>query len=309
MAADTIQLFLNPAAGRGRAGKRLSRILQLLEQRGLELDVHQSGASGDLEDQVCSRVSEGASRIIVAGGDGSIHEATNGILRADGTAALGVIPTGTGNDFAKACSISLNWEHATRLLAERIAADQKPRPIDAGRCNNRFFANGAGIGFDAKVTSVARSIDWPIGDVVYLVAIFKTMFDDITTPRVTIFGDRVADDKGDHEHEIWDGPLTLAAVCNGQWVGGMFHIAPTASNDDARMELIIAKPMTRWRITTLLSKLMKGSHLSHPDIAHYTIRKLRIVAEGLVPSQLDGEVQPLQSEFDIEILPGALQLL
>jgi len=299
MVADTIHLYINPTAGRGRAGRRQGRIIELLEQRGIKLEVHTSSAAGDIESQILQHVNEGATRVIVAGGDGSVHEAVNGLLRSDNPASLGVIPTGTGNDFAKACDITLNWEHATQLLADRIVTNATPRQIDAGRCNDRCFANGAGIGFDAKVNRVAHSIRLPIGDLVYLLAIFRTMIEGISSPRVQIEADNFS----------WDGPLTLAAICNGQWVGGMFHIAPTASNVDHIFDLLIAKPVTRRRILTLLPKLISGDHLQEKEIVHQPVTRLTIKADSALPSHLDGEVQPMQTTFEIAVLPGALSLL
>ncbi|NQV86531.1 MAG: YegS/Rv2252/BmrU family lipid kinase, partial [Woeseiaceae bacterium] len=292
-------LFLNPTAGRGRAGRRRPRIIELMGQSGLNIECHESRSAGDLEAQVLMRVDNGATRVVVAGGDGSVHEAVNGILRSDNQAALGVIPTGTGNDFAKACNIPLNWEHATQLLTDRIVANETPREIDAGRCNDRFFANGAGVGFDAKVTRVAQSIQLPIGDLVYLLAIFRTMIDGIASPQLRISADDF----------VWDGPLTLAAISNGPWVGGMFHIAPTANNADNILELLIAKPVTRRRIITLLPKLMNGEHMQEAEIVHRSVTRLTIKAELPISSHLDGEVQPLQTDFELSILPGILRLL
>ena len=299
MAADTIHLFLNPTAGRGRAGRRQPRILELLKRTGIDVEYHASQSLGNLEAQVLQYVNDGAKRIVVAGGDGSVHEAVNGIMRSGSNAALGVIPTGTGNDFAKACDIPLNWEHATKLLADRIAAFESPRKIDVGRFNDRYFANSAGIGFDAKVTRVARSIHLPIGDFVYLLAIFKSMIDGIASPQLQIVADGYT----------WEGPLTLAAICNGPWVGGMFHIAPMARNSDGKMELLVVKPVTRRRILTLLPKLMDGEHMQETEIVHRPITALRIKAEQPIPSHLDGEVQALQSDFELAVLPDALDLL
>ena len=299
MAADTIHLFLNPTAGRGRAGRRQPRILELLKRTGIDVEYHASQSLGNLEAQVLQYVNDGAKRIVVAGGDGSVHEAVNGIMRSGSNAALGVIPTGTGNDFAKACDIPLNWEHATKLLADRIAAFESPRKIDVGRFNDRYFANSAGIGFDAKVTRVARSIHLPIGDFVYLLAIFKSMIDGIASPQLRIVADGYT----------WEGPLTLAAICNGPWVGGMFHIAPMARNSDGKMELLVVKPVTRRRILTLLPKLMDGEHMQETEIVHRPITALRIKAEQPIPSHLDGEVQALQSDFELAVLPDALDLL
>jgi diacylglycerol kinase (ATP) len=107
----------------------------------------------------------------------------------------------------------------------------------------------------------------------------------------------------------WAGPVTLAAISNGPWVGGMFHIAPLAVNTDNLMDLLIVKPVTRRRILALLPKLMNGRHMQEPEIIHQPVRELSIKADEAIPSHLDGEVQPLQTDFALSVLPGALDLL
>jgi len=277
----------------------MARICEIFETAGVSFDLFQSRAVRDLESQVASLIDSGARRIIVAGGDGSVHEAVNGIMRADARAQLGVIPTGTGNDFAKACSIPLDWELATSKLTDRLLAGDEPRRIDVGRMNDRFFANGAGIGFDAKVTRVAQSYRWPIGDLVYLYAIFRCMVDGIETPHVAITA-------GDF---TWNGPVTLVNVSSGAWIGGMFHIAPQARNDDGQLDLLIVDPVSRLRITSLIPKLVRGSHMQEAEISHVSVNKLSIEASSPMPSHLDGEVGEPGTRFDVEILPGVLELL
>ncbi len=299
MCADAVHLFLNPTAGRGRAGKREPRIIDILSRGGVALEVHRSEAVGDLEAKVHAAIGNGVKKLIVAGGDGSVHEAANGIMRAEENAALGVIPTGTGNDFAKAAGITLEWEHATALLADRIAANETTRAVDVGRMNDRYFINGAGVGFDAKVTRIARSYRIPIGDLVYLLAIFRGMAGGIATPKMRITGDRV----------IWDGPVTLANVANGAWIGGMFHIAPVAENNDGQFDLLLAAPVSRLRICSLLPRLVAGTHMGEREIVHEPVTDLLIECAEPVASHLDGEVQSLQQRFEIEMLGGALALL
>jgi diacylglycerol kinase (ATP) len=294
-----MSLFINPTAGRGRAGLRAPRIQEILAGAGITCRLQMSKGVGDLERRVCDATRNGADRIIVAGGDGSIHEAVNGLMRSESSAALGIIPTGTGNDFAKACAIPLDWEKATRQLVERLSGHSPVRYIDVGRVNDRFFANGVGIGFDAKVTRVARSYRWPVGDIVYLLAIFRCMMDGIATPELTIRSDELN----------WRGPVTLANVSNGAWVGGMFHIAPMARNNDGKLELLIAAPVSRLRILSLLPKIIRGTHLREAEITHSSVQRLVVKAAEPVPSHLDGEVQALESTFDIEVLPAALGLL
>lgn len=299
MTTSPVQLYVNPTAGRGRAGKRLARMEALLGEAGVEFETHLSDAVGDLERQVREAVDGGADRIIVAGGDGSVHEAVNGIMAATGTARLGVIPTGTGNDFAKASEIPLDWEHATTLLGNRIASGANWRRIDVGRMNERFFANGVGIGFDAKVTRVARSYRWPIGDLVYLLALFRCVADGVITPDMTITSDELTR----------SGPTTLVNISNGAWVGGMFHIAPMADNSDGIFELLVADPVSRLRTLGLLPKILAGTHVGEKEVSHVGVRRVTIEATAPVPSHLDGEVIPPMTRFEIELLPAALDLL
>ena len=299
MKTEPIPLFLNPVAGRGRAGRNISQVAELLGSLGINHYLVKSESVGDLETKVFNAASAGTKRILVAGGDGSIHEVVNGILRSGETVELGVIPVGTGNDFAKACSIPIQWQDAVQLLADRIRSDTPARPIDAGRMNDRYFANGAGIGFDAKVTRIAHEIRWRIGDVVYLVAVFKGMIDGVITPHVTM----------KFSGQTVEGPVTLVNVSNGAWIGGMFHIAPMARNDDGELDLIFVGPVSRLRMMALLPKLMQGSHIEQPEITHSRVTQCQVAATAPVPSHLDGEVQPLQTHFEFELLEGALRLL
>jgi diacylglycerol kinase (ATP) len=295
--ADALHLLINPAAGRGRAGKRLARILVHLQKAGLKAAVHLSTGPGDIEARARALLVEDAT-LLVAGGDGSVHELANAVLNVRRDARIGVIPVGTGNDFAKAAGIPLDWEAATRLLADRLAGGAPLRRVDAGRMNDRYFANGAGIGLDATVTRVAHSYSWRIGELVYLAAILRTIAAGVPTPRLRITSDEL----------LWDGPLTLANAANGPWVGGMFNIAPSADHADGVLDLLVAGPVDRRRILALLPKLVLGKHVDEPEIRHWRVKSLIVESEAPVASHLDGEVQPLAKRFEIAILPGALNL-
>lgn len=294
-----IPLFINPSAGRGKAKRRLPAISRLLAESGVAVECIASSARGDIERRIAEAADAGHRRIIVAGGDGTIHEAVNGILQSDVPIEFGVIPTGTGNDFAGACSIPLHWEHAAALLADRLVSGAPAVPIDVGRCNGRYFANGAGLGFDATVAAIAARIRWPIGDLVYLVALMRALRGRIETPRLELrFDDRKL-----------EGPVTIAAFCNGPRVGGMFHIAPDAQNNDGVLDLVYAAAVSRPRVLWLLPKLMRGRHLDEPEVNRYALRSCTVVADTPLVAHLDGEIQPPQSRFEIELLPAAVGLL
>ena len=299
MIGQLVSLFINPTAGRGRAAGRLKPIEDSFAAAAVPLDVFASDATGSIENQVTQQISKGARHIVVVGGDGSVNECVNGMQRAGKESFLSVIPSGTGNDFAKACDISLDWEIATRTLLERIKRKEAPRSIDIGRVNDRFFANGVGIGFDAKATRIAQSIRWPVGNLVYLLAILRCLYDGVATPELQIRGDNIQ----------FRGPVTLATICNGPWLAGLSHIAPPATNSDGNFDLLLANPVSRTRVLGLLPKLMRGQHLHEPEISHHLLNDLIITSAAPVESHIDGEVQALQDRFEIEVLRGALRLL
>ena len=294
-----VPLLYNPTAGRGRAAKRISGVSTLLAEYGVPNVPVASRAPGDLATLAASSIDDGHRQIIIAGGDGSIHEVINGMMRSEESVELGVIPIGTGNDFAKASSIPLHWEHATSLLADRMASDAPAITIDLGRCNDRYFANGCGIGFDAQVADIAEGIRWRIGDLVYLAALLKLLYKGIATPEMEVsFGTQVL-----------HGSVTLVSLCNGPWVGGSFHIAPGAFNNDGLLNLVYAEPVSRRRVLALLPKLLKGTHIEDAEVRTFATRTCSIAAREPVIWQLDGEVQEPRTDFEIEVLPGALRLL
>lgn len=299
MTDASIPLFLNPVAGHGRAARSRAALSKLFKENGIAITVVESRGPGDIEEQVRQAASAGAGRVIVAGGDGSVHEAVNGIMLSGRPTALGVVPVGTGNDFAKACTIPLHWEDAVVLLIDRLKSGVAPRTIDVGRMNGRYFANGAGIGFDARVTAIARNVRLPIGDLVYMVAVLKALWDGFTAPDVDISCESAA----------ISGPVTLVNVSNGPWIGGMFRIAPDAVNDDTELDLVVISPLSRMRIIRLLRKLMHGTHMNEREVSWHRVSSCEIVASEPVPSHLDGELQAPRTKFEVEVMAGALGLL
>ncbi len=297
--ANPLVLIVNPAARRGRSARLVDQIVAAFGDAGLDPDVVASRAAGDVEKQVQAAAAEGAGQVIVAGGDGTVHEAVNGLMKAGRRPALGVIPSGSGNDFAKACNIDLDPLDAARALATRIAAENEPRPIDVGRCNDRCFANGVGIGFDAIVTQYAYKVRAPIGDLVYIVGLARAMLSGIVTPKLAVVSEALD----------YEGEATLANVANGPWLGGRFLIAPNASIGDGKLELVVAEPVTRRRLFALLPRLLRGEHLDAPEVHHARVDRLTVSAETPMPSHLDGELMPLARTFEIECLPAALRLL
>ena len=299
MDRKSIAVLINPVAGRGKAARKIAEMRSIFSRQRIDCDWFTSSSKGDIEEAALDAARSGSTHLIVAGGDGSVHEAVNGIAQSGEMPTLSVIPVGTGNDFAKACAVTLKWRYAMVDLAQKIRRNQEPRLVDTGRMNNRYFANGAGIGFDAKVNQIARDIRWKIGDLVYLFAVIRGINSGVTTPNVRL----------KYDDKTYDGPITLANISNGPWLGGMFHVAPMADIGDGNLDLELVAPVAASRILRLLPNLMRGSHIGKPEVAAVEIECFDLRSESPLPSHLDGEVQPLQSEFSIRILKNSLCIL
>ena len=294
-----IAVLINPAAGRGTAAEKLPEMRTIMSRHRIDCDWFTSDRKGDIEHAVADAAGGGARHVIVAGGDGTVHEAVNGILRSSAKVAFSVIPVGTGNDFAKACGVNSKWRYALVELAQKIRGDATARSADAGMMNDRYFANGAGIGFDAKINRIARDIRWQIGDLVYLAAVFRGIRSGILTPTVRIrYGD-------DH----FEGPITMANISNGAWLGGMFHVAPKADIADGLLDLILVAPVSAPRILVMLPRLIRGTHTGAAEVLTKRITYFELQCDEPLPSHLDGEVQALATEFRISILKNALQII
>jgi diacylglycerol kinase (ATP) len=295
-----IPLFINPTAGRGRAATAVRELLAALDVSGVQADVRESRSQGDVERQVRDAALQGEAQIIVAGGDGSMHEAANGLITAACDTALGLIPVGTGNDFARACGIPADPNRAALELGQRIAAQTPLTRIDIGRCNDRAFSNGCGIGIDAKVASIAAAVRLPIGDLVYVYGVMRCLWDGIATPAMTVSVD---------SQQIWSGPTTLTNVANGSWVGGKFHIAPDADPTDGHLDIVIAAAVSRLRVMQLLPALTKGKHLAAKEMTHVTGKHITVDCAEPIIAHLDGELQAPTTHFDISLDASALSML
>ncbi|TDJ13091.1 MAG: diacylglycerol kinase family lipid kinase [Gammaproteobacteria bacterium] len=293
-------LFINGFAGRGRAARQAENISHRLWQGGLRLTTAETRSPGSLIDQLAVACESGAKIVLIAGGDGSVNEAINGIMEADADPRLGVIPLGTGNDFAKTLGIPLAWRRACDRIIDGIGRPETDARIDVGRCNERFFLNGVGIGFDARVAIVANRMKWPAGQIRYPLALAKTLMSGIQIPRVKIVTDE----------SVLEMPITLISAMNGRIAGGIFPLAPDARINDGQLDIVIADGMNRRQVMRLLPRLMKGTHLSLPAVTLIRSRTLKLETSLPLAVQTDGEILTAAARnLDIELIPGRLSVI
>ncbi len=294
-----MRLIVNPVAGRGYAAGAQREIEAILEGLGVAFDVVQTAAPGQAVELAERASLEGCSPVVAVGGDGTVHEVLNGLIRAHANGGpvgtMGVVPAGSGNDFNYMLKPEDGLEKACRRLAEC-----RTRLIDVGRVNDRYFANGVGIGFDAAVTIVSRRHGRLRGLPLYLVSALETIFIYYKAPTVTVTYDG---------QEITQGML-MVSVANGRRIGGGFMVAPEAEIDDGLFDLCLARQVSRPQILALIPHVIRGTHVNKPPIKMARARKVLVTSEGDLPSHVDGEIYTTNAHrLELEILPGRLNVV
>lgn len=286
--------IVNPVAGRGRVRRDWPRLAQRLREAGLAFDAVETHAPGEAVD-LAERAARDYDVVVAVGGDGTVHEVANGLLRAGGAAALGVLPLGSGDDFVKMLP--------ARDAVERLARGEARR-FDAGRIvagATRYFANGMDIGFGAHASRNTRSVpQFLTGLGIYLGALALTL---LRYPKLEI---RLQLDGG----EVFSRTTTMTAVMNGRSFGGSFNVCPDARADDGELDLLIADGVGRLEILGLVPRIMRGTHAGDPRLRLARARRILIESDAPLLVEADGEIAFEDARrLEIEILPGALRVL
>lgn len=296
------KLICNPTAGRGRAGRLLPEVRTLLTQLGVETDVVQTNAAREATTVAAQAVQAGYSVVIAMGGDGTVNEVGQGIVDAQpslngapATGRLGIIPVGTGNDFAKMLASAPDW----RAACKKIAGGQTRR-VDVGRVNGAVFLNNVGIGFDAQVGIEAQKIWWLRGQAVYLAALARNMLLSYRTPEVSVHLDEVKLEQS----------MTLLTIGNGRCSGGGFWLTPHAEIDDGLFDICLVRGLSKLNMLALVPKAMQGTHITEEPVRMARVRKLTISSADPLPVHADGEIIYTDAKhLDVELLPAALDVI
>jgi diacylglycerol kinase (ATP) len=267
-----LKLIYNPTAGRGRARRNVREVEEYLRSRGARVDCEPSTGPDDLVRIAAESSRAGYDRVVICGGDGTMNLA---IREIDLTAVtLALIPTGSGDDFARVMGIPRKIRAACDIVL-----DGRVREIDVAMANGLRYLGVAGLGFDSEVADFAnRNVRFLRGSAVYLYAIFRVL--PAFTPRpVTI---RTAD--GTRHEEIM-----FAAIGNTRQYGGGIRITPHAIVDDGLLDLCIVHRTTRAQLLQTLPKAYTGAHITKPFVEMAREREVHFEGERPMAVYADGE--------------------
>jgi len=271
-----IAVVCNPLAGAGKAMLLEERITAILRGRNIpftrfrETWPEQFGLFTD---------------IWIIGGDGTLNYFINHYT--DIQLPLVIFNGGTGNDFHWLLYGSTTFDEQLEL-----ALLATPRPIDTGKCNERYFINGVGIGFEGEVAKALTGKKKRSGKTSFLLMILRK----ICSYRSRHYTVTSAEQNS-------SGRKLLIDVSNGCRAGGGFHIAPAAKADDGLFDVVMADALTPFQRLRYLPVIEKGKHLDRSFIQHFKTKKIFIQSDSLIQYHLDGEYYTADS-LEIEILPG-----
>ncbi len=284
-----VRFLVNPKAGRGLGSASFGRLRTLASRAGAGFVVSRSAA--DLAEQARRAAADGIERLLVAGGDGTIHHAVQGL--AGTSCALGAIPVGTGNDFAGTLQVPPDLDAAIqRGLTGEI------HPIDLIRVGETYSVSYLGVGFDSEATRFANEVKTLRGPLVYPYAVIHTLAT-FQPPRMRIV----------HDEGVFEGGVMFTTLANLPRFGGGMRIAPQAEIDDGLLDLVIVKEIPRRTLLTVFPKVYNGRHVGHPAVLFFRTRKVEITIDRAMTLYGGGEpVRPMEAGEAVaaEIAPAAL---
>jgi len=291
-----VKIILNPYANRWGAQEQVETLTQMFAAHDGEFDLALTERPGQGIELAEAAVREGYEAVVAAGGDGTINEVINGVLRAtpDGpTIPFGILPLGSANDFNKLAGLPDSVAGAIDVIRAGHT-----RQIDTGQVNDRYFINNSAIAMEPTVTLESWKIHRISGESRYLVALLRAL------AHLSAWQMDVTWDGGQ-----FNGPAFLLSVCNSERTGG-FTMAPGAEIDDGVMDLVIAKEVPKLTFLQMLVQLLQGKHTEHKDVIFTRISELKIRTDPATPVHADGEVfSKSETEFTYSVLPGKVTLL
>jgi diacylglycerol kinase (ATP) len=296
--SDDIAVLANPYAGKGRHRGLLSKVLDRLGGSGRTVRLLSAASAEDAEKACHRAVAEGIGALVAVGGDGTLHRAVQAV--AGTSIGFGIVPAGTGNDFAAGAGVPSDPLAAAEAIAEAVrvgrATDLDLARVTTAQGDVRWFGAVLAAGFDAIVNERANRMRWPRGPRRYDLAILLELAR--LRPRTySLVLDGV------------DRSLSgvLVAIGNCPSYGGGMLICPDADPADGLLDVVVAGPLGRGAVARLKPRLRRGTHVTDPAVSSYRAREIKITSAGIF-AYADGE-RVAALDLLVTCVPRALRLL
>jgi diacylglycerol kinase (ATP) len=292
-------VLFNPVANRGNMAAH--RAVMQSRLAGEQVEYVETGMAGEARERAMQAARAGRA-IIVVGGDGTVNEVVNGILSAGRRVPLGIVPAGSGNDFA--CN-TLGLARDPLVALERALYGDVIE-IDVGTVNGLYFVNSFSVGLDADIAATANRLKkFPFmsgARLYYGSSLSRLFFGYHRCPWLTFHLEGADVYKQTEPHHY-----VLLAVTNGPAYGAGFRINPAANPSDGLFDVCAISYAPLLRALKLLPVVQRGEHGEEPEVACYRAKTIHIESLRPVMMGVDGETSSASS-FDVRLLPGALSV-
>ena len=288
--AREIALLTNPTSGKGRGTRTAAIVLPRLREAGFHVRSLTGRDADETLDLAHSCVADGVESLVVVGGDGMVHLAVQALAGTD--TALGIIPSGTGNDVAR----YLDLPRSDPQAAADVVVGSRSRRIDLARTGAQYFVTVLAAGFDSKVNERANAMAWPRGQMRYNLATLAELRVFEPLPYTL-----------ELDGQVRQVEAMLVAVGNGESFGGGLRITHGASLDDGWLDVVIIKTMSKLDLVRTYPLLFSGKHTRHPQYEHHRVRSVTVAAPGIV-GYADGE-RIAALPLTVDVAPLALKVL
>lgn len=285
-----LDIVFNPKAAKGRAERALKKVEKKLTDANIAYRVHKTHYQRHATEVTKELIAAGAQTVIAMGGDGTINEVLNGFSDFENV-NMGIIPCGSGNDFAGCIKLPLKPEEALDIILNGEA-----KPTDYMDCSGVRGINIIGTGIDVDVLKRYKKGKIFRGKVQYMLSLIVSLFK-FKDYRLSV----------SYNGKTEDRKALVACACNGRMLGGGIKICPIAVPDDGFMDYVVAFDVKKRKIPGAFIKLMKGKILEEP-IA-YTEKTTRLLVESpdSLTVNVDGELYD-DLPFDVRLISGELKL-
>lgn len=284
------KLIVNPKAGNGRSQRLLPYIEQFFQEKSLPYDIYITKGPKDAI-KAAKKAAKTHDVLVAIGGDGTIHEVVNGMASSD--AILGILPVGTGNDYARALGLPKEIHKACQALFEGNVKE-----MDLGHVLEQYFVNCVGVGFDGTVAYYANQGNKYVGGTwVYILAILKTLMT-FRPMEMEIHLDE----------RSFTLNSTLVAIGIGQSYGGGMKILPDAIVDDGLFDVCIIEETGRLKTLFTFPRVIYGKHLSLKEVAIYRSREVRIHMHSPMRLHMDGELFT-HRDLHFTVIPKGIKVI
>ena len=299
----SVQLIFNPMADQGRSGQKASDLRPLIEEMG-GADWQATRYPAHATEIVANSADKGYETVVALGGDGTVHEVINGLMRipAERRPRLGIVPMGSGNDFAGGAGLQANPQAAIQRAFSPESRAVDVALIRDGSGRSEYFDNTCGIGFDAAINIRSRKLRYVHGFLMYLTATLQSIALNFEAPHMQVTYDGGALDQA----------IMMLTVGNGRREGGGFITTPASVLDDGLLDFVYFDQVSQIRMLQLLPKVMNATHINERDVHLGRTTKLVIDTDRAVPIHIDGELfAPYEANVrhvEIEVQPAAIRL-